>query len=49
VKCPRIVPTQIMMRSVKEVLLVFCSMSDCVVRNFLVGSRNLYRDVTFRH
>jgi len=49
VKCPRIVPTQIMMRSVKDALLVSCSMSDCVIRDFLVGSRNLYRDVAFRH
>jgi len=32
VKCPRIVPTQIMMRSVKDALLVSCSISDCVIR-----------------
>ena len=34
VKCPRIVPAQITMRSVKDVWPVSCSMSDCVVRDF---------------
>jgi len=34
VKCPRIVPTQITMRSVNDVWPVSCSMSDCVIRDF---------------
>jgi hypothetical protein len=49
VKCPRIVPTQIMMRSVKEELLVSCSMSDCVVRNFDCRAVEQDGNVTSRH
>lgn len=49
VKCPRIVPTQIMMRSVKEELLVSCSMSDCVVRDFDCRAVEQYGNVTSRN
>jgi len=49
VKCPRIVPTQITMRSVKEVLCVSCSMSDCVIRDFDCRAVEQDGNVTSRH
>ena len=49
VKCPRIVPTQIMMRSVKDALLVSCSMSDCVIRDFDSCAVEQYGNVTSRN
>jgi hypothetical protein len=49
VKCPRIVPTQIMMRSVKDVWPVSCSMSDCVVRDFDGCAVEQYGNVTSRN